>query len=63
MWATPKHCPSGGRVTAKQLSTGAAYPQPYFKVYLQERCYRSEGFIPVVRPPRTGRMWNFGHSL
>ena len=27
----PQGCPSGCRVTAKQLSTGAAYPQPYLK--------------------------------
>ena len=25
----PQGCPSGCRVTAQQLSTGAAYPQPY----------------------------------
>jgi hypothetical protein len=28
----PQGCPSGGRVTAQQLSTGAAYPQPYLNV-------------------------------
>jgi hypothetical protein len=29
-------CPSGGRVTAQQLSTGAAYPQPYLNVSVSE---------------------------
>jgi hypothetical protein len=32
----PQGCPSGCGVTAKQLSTGAAYPQPYVKVIISE---------------------------
>jgi hypothetical protein len=43
----PQGCPSGGRVTAKQLSTGAAYPQPY--LFLHRIAARPRGLLGLLQ--------------